>query len=83
MKPAAQVKPPQTRNSVRHGARESPVFLPMPYIRRQPMTCAMPFMDTQSLWKRYCQLRVMYLVKPKSVLTQFSWHALSSDTRSK
>jgi hypothetical protein len=49
MNPAAQVKPPQTRNNVRQGANESPLFLPMPYIKRQPITCAMPFMDTQSL----------------------------------
>lgn len=36
-------------NSVLQGCKDRDWFLPIPYISRHPMTCATPFMETQSL----------------------------------
>lgn len=47
--PAAEVRAPQMRNSTLQGARVKDVFFPIPYMSKQPMTCATPFMDIQSL----------------------------------
>jgi hypothetical protein len=67
--PAPQVNPPQSRKSVIQGYRGREEFLPIPYISRQPMTCAMPFMETQSLSERLYQL--FYSHMPDQVLTLY------------
>ena len=54
--PAATVNAPQMRNNVRQGAMDSEVFLPIPYIRRQPTIWARPFIVTHRLAHVRCIL---------------------------
>jgi hypothetical protein len=75
--PEAAVIAPQTMKSTRQGARDRDVFLPMPYIRRQPITWARPFIVTHRLF--YISTRLCGEV---SRLTRSWWRARSSDTRS-
>jgi len=54
--PIAEVRAPQIRKRVRQGARERDVFFPIPYMRREPTTCASPFMVIQVPIRMGCSL---------------------------
>lgn len=52
--PAATVSAPQIMNKTRHGAMVRDLFFPMPYISKQPITWATPFMVIQRAVRTVC-----------------------------
>lgn len=62
------------RKRILHGARDRDVFLPMPYMSKQPTICATPFMVIQKLmWENWVSNMSTY---PMAIQRVFKTYAV-------